>query len=247
MNLIIRDDDVSYFTKLEDLERWYSDIWDKTPIHLAVIPLIWAGGDETPLDRREDKLYSIKENKKLCDYLRKKKKEGKVVIWQHGLTHQTKNGKFECERSYKLIRREISLGYAILKREFGKISVFVAPHDRFSKSAIKKIEELKMDICRGFSPLPREYMFRQDYLTFFLITICQLLFFGRELRYYMWFDFNKHKELYSYRIGQINSKNMDKIIDWHTGDQDEVLCVTCHHRSMSIVEHEKLKQLVIRR
>ena len=36
--LLIRDDDLSYFTEPARLESLFDGIWDKTPVHFAVIP-----------------------------------------------------------------------------------------------------------------------------------------------------------------------------------------------------------------
>ena len=80
MKLIIRDDDVSYFTSPKILENLYEDVWDKCPISLSVVPFILStpGQLETPIKfRHTKKLYPIGENKELVNFLKKKIKEGK--------------------------------------------------------------------------------------------------------------------------------------------------------------------------
>ena len=38
MKVAIRDDDTSYFTTPDALERVYGDVWDRVPVCLAVVP-----------------------------------------------------------------------------------------------------------------------------------------------------------------------------------------------------------------
>ena len=46
MKVAIRDDDTSYFTTPESLDRVYGDVWDRVPVCLAVVP--FAIGYEQP-------------------------------------------------------------------------------------------------------------------------------------------------------------------------------------------------------
>lgn len=240
MKLIIRDDDVSYFTQPEDLERWFSDIWDDIPICLAVVPAIYANQEETPIDQRRKGIWFVCDNKKLITYLRRKIKQGKVNIWQHGHTHKDLDGKHECERK----PYDVFLPKTLLKDTFGqKVKVFVAPHDRFCKGWIKEIEKNKMNICRGFSPLPREFMFRYEYIDNFITHLCGYLWYRTKYRPPYWMDFGKHKELYSYRINHITYDNIDEILEWH---KKGILCITVHHRSMDQISLEKLKYIIKR-
>ena len=39
MKVAIRDDDTCYFTAPDELERVYSDIWDRVPVCLAIVPV----------------------------------------------------------------------------------------------------------------------------------------------------------------------------------------------------------------
>jgi len=239
MKIIIRNDDVSYFTKPSDLEKWYKDIWHKYPIHLAVIPRISRNCDVAPLSKKVGNTYmEINKNKRLVTFLKKKQKENKVVIWQHGLTHSNKGNKFECERApYRFWQ-----GKQVLEDTFGKIKVFVAPHDQFSRKAIKYIEELNMNICRGFAPRPREFRWNSWDAFLNLYTLYWLLY-RKTLRFPHWQKIGNHKELYSYRLGEIKEKDIDDILEFH---KDGVLCITVHHRHMSQESLEKLKYIIAR-
>ena len=240
MKLIIRDDDVSYFTDPKHLEHLYKDIWDKVPIHLAVIPDIVPQGPVAPIEEQCYIHHDIEGNKELVKFIKKKIKQGKVKIWQHGYDHEDLGGKHECEREGINIKE----GKRQLTKLFNtKIKIFVAPHDRFSKKAVKVVESCKMDICRGFSPLPREFMFRHKYFTNFLTHLIFWLKYKTKFRIPIWLDFGKHKELYSYRINHITYKNIDDIIERH---KDGILCITVHHRSLSLEGIEKIKYILRR-
>ena len=38
MKVVIRDDDTSYFTTPDALTAIYTDVWDRAPVCLAVVP-----------------------------------------------------------------------------------------------------------------------------------------------------------------------------------------------------------------
>lgn len=239
MKLIIRDDDISFFTRPEDLEHLYKSIWDDVPIHLAVIPCVKACGDEVPLEKRDGNFHSFNQNKKLVSALKQWVKEGKVVIWQHGLTHESVKGKHEMEWSDVVEPGQLSLN-STFKRF---IPVFVAPHDRLSKKTIKAVEIQGMDVCRCFSPLPREFKFTKKYFKNFWEFSKLYLKHKTKYRFDYWMDYGGHKELYSYRINQITRENIDDIIERH---KDGILCVVVHHRSLDLHGIEKLKYLIKR-
>jgi predicted deacetylase len=93
MNLkfAIRDDDTSFWTKPEELERVYNDIWRMNiPVSLSVIPFSvrsYHNGDFELYYQDTDK-RAIGENKELVEYLKKKINERKVSIMLHGYSHQ---------------------------------------------------------------------------------------------------------------------------------------------------------------
>lgn len=245
MRLVIRDDDTNYFTQPEDLERWYSKIWNKVPIHLAVIPYVYAGQAEVPLEKRDGLYHWFWTNKRLCNFLKRKIKEGKIVIWQHGITHQDMDGQFECEQSltdysYTLYQYCKDRLEEELKT---KIDIFVAPHDRFSREVIDIIENLKMNICRCFAPLFREFRFNKYYIRNIWELFKLYIQYGTKYRPIYWMEYGKHKELYSYRIDQITYENIDDILKRH---KNGTLCITVHNRTMDQFSLEKLNYIIKR-
>lgn len=246
MQLIIRDDDLSFFSNPKKLKSYYQDIWDKIPIHFATIPRVGNVKGITPSEfLEEDKIYPIDQNQPLITMLKQKIKEGKVKIWQHGFTHKNYGQKFELERtSDHQLWGDLKIGKDLLEKTFAvNIDTLVAPHDRFSKEAIKAAEYLGYKyLCRGLAPLPREIRWRdkrhrQNYfklLRFYLRN-------GKGLRFPQILDFGGHQEIYSYRIGMINQQDFHKILNLHQGG---VLCITVHHRMLNAEQIKVLKLII---
>ncbi len=245
MKLIIRDDDLNYFSPIKKIERIYKGIWDKYPVHFAVIPNIYAvQGSEIPENARPEKqYYKINENKRLVDFIKRKLKEKKIVIWQHGFTHRNYGDKFELERSdFNILYRELKQGKKILENTFKvKIDTLVAPHDRFSKQAILAAEKIGYKyICRGYSPLPREFILRKEYFINFTRLFLFWLKYKTELRYPYIMDFGRHKEIFSYRIQHINVSRALSFVKNNNG----ILGVTLHHITVTDELVKRLKEIV---
>lgn len=87
---VIRDDDVSYFTPLERLDKVYRYAWNSGyKISFATVPSHRAiHGLNIPISYRgKDDYHPIYENKKLVLYLKEKISNGQVDIVQHGFCH----------------------------------------------------------------------------------------------------------------------------------------------------------------
>jgi peptidoglycan/xylan/chitin deacetylase (PgdA/CDA1 family) len=246
MNLIIRDDDLSYYSDPEEIERLFSDIWDNVPIYFAVVPKIGRvlGAIPLPEIAKKEQFHFIGENKKLTKLLKKLIKEGKVKIVQHGYTHKNYASKFELERTDNKLYHDLKKGKEYLEELFDvKIDSIVAPHDRFSKEAIKAIEKIGYKtIIRGIAPLPKEFqLFKKAYLK----AIRKLIWFhikhGIKYRYPKPLQFGKIKEIYSYRIEAINFLNVNKIISFH---KNETLCIVTHYRTLNMKQKEFLQYIV---
>ncbi len=202
MKFVIRDDDLNYFSKPEDVDRWYADIFSENiPVGFATIPFVkpesdvYTGG--ATFDNRE---YAIHENAELVSHL---KKNPLAHILQHGTTHETVNKAYEYARI--LPEGEAKRGRDELERAFGRtVDIFVPPHDWISTSGIVSVERAGMHIIRGRGAGLRNLIFRWEYITVFV----RMLFFklhhliaGRKVPAYPFvLNFGKHKEMCSYRL-----------------------------------------------
>jgi hypothetical protein len=135
MKVAIRDDDTSYFTTPEALDRVYGDVWDRMPVCLAVVPFAigyeqpgippehWHSGESFALDR----------NPELVSFLRELIGSKRVTIALHGCTHQDFPDGYEFQAAPDLPDRVLR-GRAYLESLLGcRISLFVPPHNALSK------------------------------------------------------------------------------------------------------------------
>jgi len=90
-NLIIRDDDLSYWTKTEDIERVYRPLFEKgVKISFAVIPYavkMHNAGNFDLMYQDEDSAKAIGENREIVEYIKDKIDKGLVEIMLHGYNH----------------------------------------------------------------------------------------------------------------------------------------------------------------
>lgn len=248
MRLIIRDDDLSYFAEPEVLDNIYKNIWKTCPVSFATVPFIYSGQNETPIKfRHTKKLYPIGKNKELVEFLKKKIKEGKATIVQHGYSHKNYGKLFECERKdFKKLYEEIKKGKNHLESTFGiKITCFVPPHDRMSKEAVRAVVKAGFKtICRGYSPLPREVDVGSiQYMKAYSKLMRFWLKYKTKYRYPQVLNFGTHKELYSYRIDSRFMRETSQKIAFARKNKG-VLCVTGHYRNISHARKEILEHLV---
>ena len=154
MKFAIRDDDTSYFTKPEELERAY-DFIEHGTVSLSVIPYGVYSHKGTVYPYGEEKgcegFFDIAENCELVDYLAKKCSEGRYDVLLHGYNHEYRQikGKWFAEMMWKdrdRLYRELSDGKAHLERLLDRsVSVFVAPNNHMGAKGIYAIERLGMD------------------------------------------------------------------------------------------------------
>lgn len=244
MKLILRDDDLSYFATPQQLEQVFAAIWDKRPIHFATIPFIGEVYGAKPVDNKVKKRKPISENKALVRYIKQKIKEGKIIIWQHGYSHEDCSSGYELENTdYNLLFNNLKKGKEHLEKTFGVVvDTLVPPHDRISKQGINAAVAAGFThICRGFAPLPREIQWNKKYLLAYRKLILFWLKNGRSKRYPRELDFGSHKEIYSYRISSIDPKQLDQLFLRH---KDGVLAITTHYRTMNIFYKENLLYLL---
>jgi hypothetical protein len=165
-SIIVRDDDTSYFTRVEQLEAIYGRIWDAGySVFLSVIPaqygdirVYWREGNPfdpgvPPQYRGQNHKYSILDNPELCQFLREKSEKGLVEIGLHGYNHTF----YEfTTHDIDIIRYKLNLGMEILETAFPNIPIrtFISPYDRISPLALTEILERGLNICNHSTNLP---------------------------------------------------------------------------------------------
>jgi hypothetical protein len=155
MAFTIRDDDVSYFTDPDLLEYVFRDAWDMGyQTSLAVIPM-HKGIDDPNVPakfRGTGRLFDLRENRRLVQYMRQASRKNRIDVVQHGCTHEDIMQKAEFFiNDERELRRRLREGRSVLEDILGRpVSVFSAPHDMISKQAWKVLAEEGMTICRTF-------------------------------------------------------------------------------------------------
>jgi hypothetical protein len=156
MQLIIRDDDINFFTTPEMIGSLYGRFLEsKIPISFGVIPAQRINENrlnqkEVPgSNNRKPGIYPILFNQELCEYLANLVKQG-VEICQHGLFHSYHE--FDLSNQV-LIHSKINIGQKILKTSIknAKIQTFIAPYDYLSSDASQIIMSKGLNISASHS------------------------------------------------------------------------------------------------
>jgi predicted deacetylase len=152
MKVAIRDDDTSYFTAPDALERVYGDVWDRVPICLAVVP--FAIGYEQagipPAHWHSGESFALERNVALVAFLRELIRSGRVTIALHGHTHQNGSNGSEFQTGTDLSER-VRDGRLYLEGLLGcRISVFVPPHNALSKRGLAAVTAAGLNILGSF-------------------------------------------------------------------------------------------------
>ena len=152
MKVAIRDDDTSYFTTPESLDRVYRDIWDRVPVCLAVVP--FAIGYEQPGIPRahwhSGESFALDRNPELVAFLRELIAARRVTIALHGYTHQDYPDGFEFQAAPDPERR-VHEGLRELRETLAApITVFVPPHNALSKRGLAAVAAAGLNILGSF-------------------------------------------------------------------------------------------------
>jgi len=175
--ILIRDDDVNYFTKIEDLNRVYGFIFERDiPINFAIIPNVDASAKTISNDfskksyeafipeefRGKENLFPIDENQKLVEFL-KSLKNAEFLL--HGFTHKGLEKSFEFElEDESAIEEKLNKGSKIFELAFEKKpETFVAPQDKFSLKSFLEIQQKFDTFSLGWidkTRIPKSYLIK---------------------------------------------------------------------------------------
>jgi predicted deacetylase len=152
MKVAIRDDDTSYFTTPDALERVYADVWDRVPICLAVVPFA-IGYEQAGIPQahwHSGESFALERNTALVTFLRQLIRSRRVTIALHGCTHQDYADGAEFQAAPDLPDR-VRRGRAYLEELLGcRISVFVPPHNALSKRGMAAVAAAGLNVLGSF-------------------------------------------------------------------------------------------------
>lgn len=214
MYFAIRDDDTSFFTKPEELEKAY-DFIEKGPISLSVVPYTVLIHKDSVFPygmlTGNRKYNPLDENKELVDYLSKSIKAGKYDVLMHGYTHEYKyiNNQWVAEMKWKgeeQLNKELFEGKNYLEKILSStIRVFVAPNNSIDRKAVSVISKLKMDYSGIIGINDRSMSFLYIY-NFFKRWRMRII---NKIPYPGILDYGDHKELVAYTIDNVERLKME--------------------------------------
>jgi hypothetical protein len=137
----IRDDDTSFFTSPDELEKAYGEITKHGPVSLAVIPFCRAGKSKGVPEKFRGlwTIHPLHENKELVEWLRIEVAAGRFEPMLHGFYHDERHGLREFAGRNDLVRR-VRDGKKYLEDLLGaRVRVFVPPHNAIGREGLQAI------------------------------------------------------------------------------------------------------------
>lgn len=157
--VIIRDDDTSFFAEPSRLEAVYSPLWEQgIPICLAVIPaqrgdVLVRHRPGLPFDRSippqyrgHARAFPLSDNTALCEFLNRLAQQGLVEICLHGYNHSYLE---YLNPDAEAIHQKLTDGLRDLRAALpdAHIETFIAPYDRMSPTAVRMVLEAGLNLC----------------------------------------------------------------------------------------------------
>jgi hypothetical protein len=141
MYFCIRDDDTSYFTSPEELEKAYGEITRWGPVSLAVVPFHRAGTSKAVPEkfRGRGSVHPLHENRALVEYLRTGVSEGRFEIMLHGYHHDEPSQQWEFSAGKDLLQKVMNGRKYLEDLLSAPIRVFVPPHNAIGRAGLRAI------------------------------------------------------------------------------------------------------------
>ena len=234
--IVIREDDVCYFTKLDCLEKLYGPLFaEQKAINFSVIPNV-NGNIKVPANnpyklqeglehdpmippkyRGNDNNYPVDQNKELVEFIKNHKN---CQVLQHGYTHELINEQpeFSSKDEIEIQRRSI-LGKRILQNFFPEITFFVPPWDVISPQAIRALKSNYKGLSTGnLTPSIFDPKALSAYLSMKIFRrkhkLCDRLLIV-EHKGYLLTKFADPKSIYENFLKKINTQKIIFIVNHH--------------------------------
>lgn len=231
MQILLRDDDVNYFTSPDELEQVYAPIRDFGPASLGIVPFQTGckSGAVPPRFRASDATYPIGENEELVEYIRSHIADGNVRIMLHGYSHEDFDKGWEFEACPDP-RQRVREGKKYLEDVFDtEITTFVPPHNSLSRRCAKAVVDEGLDILTAFGHWPWERPITLRNVVNFARLASFRLRHGKRRRYYHPLRFESHHEHASYSlIEDTPISEVDEGLKF-TYENDGSACIAYHY------------------
>ncbi|MBI2134864.1 DUF2334 domain-containing protein [Candidatus Woesearchaeota archaeon] len=160
MRVIIRDDDINFFTNPKLVNKIYGNCFENgVKICFGVTPLQYAIGGKLRKDIPENipnKNFDISKNKDLCKLLKNLSLEGNEIC-MHGINHKIgEENIFENAG----IENKFNEGINIIKKACKfKVKTYIAPFNVISDLGINFLNRKKINIACSFDNHYKDYFF----------------------------------------------------------------------------------------
>jgi len=249
MKIVIRDDDLSFYSDPEELVSLYGSYYGRIPVSFGVVPYVnelvpvhpKALYRETMINAGEKK-YDIAENKALVDYINKGIEKKYFYLALHGFDHKYlfKKNLYIGECLWKkeeTLNKELKNGKKYLEQLFGqKLEVFIPPDNAISQKCINALLDLninKINSTLSLRTINRRLSFK--YLSNFLKRLFyKISHFTKVYSIYPGLlFFNRHRErsavlFHSY----MTFEQVKSIIEMYKAENVDSLIVVIHHKEL---------------
>lgn len=149
IKIAIRDDDMNYFTKVEDIEMVYKD-FDNFPVSFAVIPNVLDVSTKGACTETKGNTIprNIGDNIRLIEWLKDKLSKNECDVLLHGINHNYKyiDGVRYAEMQWRdgeddLQKLILKWKKVLSKLLDYKITCFVAPSNKITRFCLQKVED----------------------------------------------------------------------------------------------------------
>src|SRR5262249_33261598 len=157
----IRDDDTSFFTSPDDLERAYGQVSKRGPVSLAIVPFHRTGTSKGVPEkfRGQWSVHPLHENTELVGYLRAHIAAGRFEAMLHGYFHDEQHGRPEFSAGDDLAQRVVAGRHYLEDLLGAPIRVFVPPKNCIGRQGLRAIAAAGLHlggtagVRAGWSPL----------------------------------------------------------------------------------------------
>lgn len=141
MYFCIRDDDTSFFTTPEELEKAYGEVTQWGPVSLGVIPFCRAGLSKGVPQKFRGRwsTHPLHENGALVAYLRASVSAGRFEIMLHGYHHDEPSGHGEFFEGHDLADKVVRGRHYLEDLLETEIRMFVAPRNVMGRDGLRAI------------------------------------------------------------------------------------------------------------
>lgn len=201
IKLAIRDDDMNFFTNVEELEKIYGG-FNNFPISYAVVPYVLdvSTRGACPDTKGNEIARDVAENKVLVDWVCRGIKNGTCDVLLHGIHHSykfTEKGEKLAEMQWRDnesdLADRLNLEKERLSTLFGyPISCFVAPSNKITKYCLAQVAKAGMNFS-GIIPIkPNVNLTGKNIINYLKRWIVRAIY---KLPYPGVLEYDNHKEV----------------------------------------------------